>query len=265
MTPDPYKASGGPSGPEGWNRYAFVAGDPVNFGDPGGLDLTAEQCIEDVQACDGSTGSSGFGSSAPGSVSNPDWGCEYGSAFYALPNPACYIGPGILLQPQPRRPIITLKELDDCIYPNGIGTTAVTGSFTLFVEYQVLVNGMPVYGNNALNGYGISISESVVTTSGSRIDGGGQWCPSGGQCNTAPSMGTDGTFWDKLAGGPSTANQTFLANGQPVVVYFPGASSGATVLKNTYNSPGNSITVGNGALKGTSKTRLCGRDGDPGQ
>ncbi len=38
MTPDPYKASGGPSDPGSWNRYAYTRGDPVNRADPGGLD-----------------------------------------------------------------------------------------------------------------------------------------------------------------------------------------------------------------------------------
>ena len=38
MTPDPYQASGGPSDPQSWNRYAYTRGDPVNRFDPGGLD-----------------------------------------------------------------------------------------------------------------------------------------------------------------------------------------------------------------------------------
>jgi RHS repeat-associated protein len=36
-TPDPYRASGGPSDPQSWNRYAYVQNDPVNFNDPSGL------------------------------------------------------------------------------------------------------------------------------------------------------------------------------------------------------------------------------------
>jgi len=42
MTPDPYQGtSGGPgdaNNPQSWNRYAYVAGDPVNRLDPNGLD-----------------------------------------------------------------------------------------------------------------------------------------------------------------------------------------------------------------------------------
>ena len=36
-TPDPYRASAGPSDPGSWNRYAYVGGDPVNSLDPTGL------------------------------------------------------------------------------------------------------------------------------------------------------------------------------------------------------------------------------------
>src|SRR5271166_2790548 len=36
MSPDPYTASGGPSDPGSWNRYAYTEGDPVNGVDPTG-------------------------------------------------------------------------------------------------------------------------------------------------------------------------------------------------------------------------------------
>jgi len=35
-SPDPYQASGGPGDPGSWNRYAYVAGDPINQNDPNG-------------------------------------------------------------------------------------------------------------------------------------------------------------------------------------------------------------------------------------
>ena len=37
MSPDPYRAGGGPSDPQSWNRYGYVEGDPMNFLDPRGL------------------------------------------------------------------------------------------------------------------------------------------------------------------------------------------------------------------------------------
>jgi RHS repeat-associated protein len=38
MTPDPYKASGGPGDPGSWNQYAYTRSDPINRYDPYGLD-----------------------------------------------------------------------------------------------------------------------------------------------------------------------------------------------------------------------------------
>jgi hypothetical protein len=78
-------------------------------------------------------------------------------------------------------------------------------------------------------------------------------------------MSPYGVFWDVLASPfaaskPSTANQSFLLGGQaiPVVTY-----GGATVFQNVYNSKGQSVSVGNGALVANSSTRKCGQNGDP--
>ena len=48
MTPDPYQASGGPSDPQSWNRYAYTGGDPVNKNDPTGRFA----CDPDDPSCD---------------------------------------------------------------------------------------------------------------------------------------------------------------------------------------------------------------------
>ena len=45
LSADPYRASGGPAEPGSWNRYAYVEGDPVNFADPGGLQLRGPSCV----------------------------------------------------------------------------------------------------------------------------------------------------------------------------------------------------------------------------
>ncbi len=64
-TPDPYRASGGPSDPGSWNRYAYVEGDPVNFNDPEGLvscgvgfanSSNGQAPLVSVFICDTSTG-----------------------------------------------------------------------------------------------------------------------------------------------------------------------------------------------------------------
>jgi len=45
-SPDPYKASGGPSDPRSWNRYTYVQGDPVNLNDPTGLSAAASDAAD---------------------------------------------------------------------------------------------------------------------------------------------------------------------------------------------------------------------------
>jgi hypothetical protein len=58
MTPDPYQASGGPSDPQSWNRYAYTRGDPVNRYDPWG---TQDTCSGVCQSFNPIPGQSGLG------------------------------------------------------------------------------------------------------------------------------------------------------------------------------------------------------------
>ena len=252
--------------PGQWNKYVYVGGDPVNFYDPLGL----QQLFPENNPLLDSSGGGGGGGCDVVFIDGQEWPCDnpcyVGNSF--APGAGCPSGSGPPPPQQPLqspKPVITLKETDDCIYPTGIGITSVRGLFTLEVQYQVLDNGVPVVGNNALNSLGILISESVTTTSGPKITGGGVWCPVGGTCDTPGTITSMGTFWDMLAGGPSTANQSFLLNGQALSVSFQGTSGSQTALKNKYNSPGNSISVGKGALTGNLSTRKCGKIGDPGQ
>jgi RHS repeat-associated protein len=46
MSPDRYMASGGPSDPGSWNRYAYTRGDPINRVDPGGTQDQEPQFIQ---------------------------------------------------------------------------------------------------------------------------------------------------------------------------------------------------------------------------
>jgi RHS repeat-associated protein len=104
MSPDPYQASGGPAVPQSWNRYAYVQNDPINYGDPAGLLLTAEDCIADPDLCQeqdwgdngGDGGDDGGGGGAPPSpltcqftgatIYDPGWGDVPVSGFgYHLP------------------------------------------------------------------------------------------------------------------------------------------------------------------------------------
>jgi RHS repeat-associated protein len=275
---DPDGGSGDASVPLTWNRYSYANGDPVNHWDPSGLDGVCGPYATWMGEGCYTTGGSPPSGGAYGC--NDDWdtfgeGCDMGddagvgcsggaSGFLGSPGPpGCDTGgggdgPSSSAPP----PTITLQEINDCIQPHGTGINP--GTWTLFVEYQVLVNGKPVYSNSALNNLGITITESVTKTSGNiDIVGGQGWCPLGGNCGTnAGTMNSSGDFWDMLAG-QGTANQSFLYNGQPIAVSFSGGSQ--TVLKNSYNSNGHQISVGGGALVGNSKTRECGKSGDPGR
>jgi RHS repeat-associated protein len=55
LTPDPYMASGGPADPGSWNRYAYVAGDPINFVDPRGM------LFEGTNSCEADFCADGYG------------------------------------------------------------------------------------------------------------------------------------------------------------------------------------------------------------
>jgi RHS repeat-associated protein len=46
-TPDRYQNGDGLAQPGGWNRFAYVGGDPVNFNDPSGLNRAAVECPND--------------------------------------------------------------------------------------------------------------------------------------------------------------------------------------------------------------------------
>ena len=261
MTPDPYKGNtggaGNPNDPQSWNKYAYTAGDPVNRLDPTGQ-IWEETC-------------GGFGDDGEGSASDDcgfigiNQGC--GSVYVMtaidgmqMPSPCEFLpvggnGGGGAAN------VITLKVIDECIFPHGTGI--LPGAFTLAVEYQILVNGQPVLGNNALNSDGLSkITETVVTTGGGPVRGGGNWCISSANCDEPGSLSPSGTFWDILAGN-GTVNQSFQGAHQTIGVTFAGGTS-MLVLMNTYNSNGNSITVGGGALVGNSSVRECGtKNGDP--
>jgi len=50
-SPDPFVMSGGLTNPQGWNRYSYVANDPVNFHDPTGLVAAATKFDDPTLAC----------------------------------------------------------------------------------------------------------------------------------------------------------------------------------------------------------------------
>jgi YD repeat-containing protein len=158
-------------------------------------------------------------------------------------------------------PSFELEAIGACVYPHGVGVTAVTGMLQLDITYQLLENDQPIFGNDTLNSLGAAVFENVTVTSGQPIDANGQWCPAfSSLCSPPGTMDPHGDFSDLLAAnpqGPSTANQSFsyyMKGGQYIlpVINFPGMPS---VLQNAYSST--SISVSNGAVVGNSKTQLC--------
>jgi hypothetical protein len=97
--------SGGLTNPQGWNRYSYVANDPVNFHDPAGLqaqvpyppgycpaEYSYAECIGYGFIGLGGGGGDGGGG---GGGWNP---CQVGAGF--LPSPLCMIP--IIVPPQPK-------------------------------------------------------------------------------------------------------------------------------------------------------------------
>ena len=52
LTADRYMASGGPSNPGSWNRYAYAGGDPTNFVDPTGRIMAGPGSCDELGDCD---------------------------------------------------------------------------------------------------------------------------------------------------------------------------------------------------------------------
>ena len=93
MSPDPGGASDGPADPGGWNRYAYVQGDPVNFTDSRGLNRASSELYYVygfdfcgtgmIEITDSSCGEGGGG----GGFGGP---CGVGgNAFVPTPGPFC--------------------------------------------------------------------------------------------------------------------------------------------------------------------------------
>jgi RHS repeat-associated protein len=277
-SPDPYSGSARVGSPGSWNRYAYSGDDPINRNDPTGLCDTSKSADPDKDCPNDGAGEGGESGGLP--VCSPDDPicnqCSDGSTSDVCvtgtgktppdptpvspdppdptpSDPTDPIGPTPVTPPPPAQPPSeALKEVDACIYPDGIGISM--GTWTLEVEYQLLVGGKQIFGIGALSS--ITISESVTKTSGNIDYGGGVWSVAG------QSLNSHGDFWDVLAGN-GTANQSFFATNAtgalPVVTF-----GGATVLQNTYSSSKHTISVAGNSLRGSSATRMCGsQPGDP--
>ena len=71
MTPDPYRASGGPGSPQSRNRYTYVAGDPVNRMDPNGNKYVCVGPSDDLTCFDDGSSDGGGGTGGGGGSDSP--------------------------------------------------------------------------------------------------------------------------------------------------------------------------------------------------
>ena len=62
LTPDPSNASSA-SDPGSWNKYTYLAGDPINFNDPSGL--SRAELVNDGLFCPSIVALTGFGAEGP--------------------------------------------------------------------------------------------------------------------------------------------------------------------------------------------------------
>ncbi len=90
MSPDPYAASGGPSEPGSWNRYAYTRGDPVNRGDPSGLDDQEAQCAAIENAPGFIQGFNGGAVQQCADLYPDGAGSEQGGGAFYDPNPSTF-------------------------------------------------------------------------------------------------------------------------------------------------------------------------------
>jgi len=240
LTPDPYVASASLTNPQSWNRYPYVENDPVNKLDPPGLAWIWAN-FDSLMAPDGSV------------VWSPP------AAGYMIWPATIYgpegtpVGVGSSVSPLPpidsdgadrRRIAAALRVVSDCYWGDG---SQYTVGYTRVITYQVLdQDGKPFYGSEVP-----AVTESVVTTSGPTIVGGGVWS------RAENTIDPSGRFTDYLSANgnaqPSTATQTLSADGNALRVNI-GAGS-PTVLNNTYST--STVTV-----NGTTSPRPC-TDKDP--
>ena len=164
-TPDPYRGSGVPNDPGSWNRYSYVAGDPVNRLDPRGWDW----CPPEYETClcqEDPTAVSGFRSINP----MPSDSC-------GEPDPPVS-GPGPT-EPPPPQCSIGLYERP--VFQNIGGVNTIVGEHTYIYGDEDFQDGSGTVLNFLCEG------GPVGSTTGGTLQGG---CASG--MNTSVTKGTSG-------------------------------------------------------------------------
>ena len=140
MTPDPYMASGGPTDPGSWNRYAYTRGDPINRFDRGGT------CDGDSFATDPNGGDDGDCQDNGGGLDG-DGGCVvYG--FVPIASSGCEAPP----DPTPSNP--TPAPSPTCsitLFSRSVAHTGGTANHTYLDVTEVSGSGTVIL-NDVLEG-----------------------------------------------------------------------------------------------------------------
>ena len=142
MSADPYAASGGPNDPGSWNRYAYTRGDPVNRGDPSGLDDEEAQCAAIADAPGFIQGFNGGAVQQCADLYPDGQGPEQGGGGFYDPNPS--------------------------VFANDLGSATAGNSLDFSSAYD-LNNGTPGFGppgdpNNGKSGTSDCIAKGLQST-----------------------------------------------------------------------------------------------------
>ena len=174
MTPDPYQASGGPSDPQSWNRYAYTGGDPVNRMDPSGTmwcDPEDIDWVSDASIQGPSCGGDGFVDwTNPGPPTPAQMVSIMRQTLTALAAAWLYTNES---RTSASTSIPTyLKVSSECWLPDSGSGNTQSATYTLFVTYQILNQNRQAMSGAGLSG--VSISESIYPLSGS-LSAGPPW------------------------------------------------------------------------------------------
>jgi len=265
-SPDPYQASGGPSDPQGLNRYSYTRGDPVNRHDPLGLlDFCDDDDLFDGCGADGSPGGTSVGGGGPpisftpldiqnilngyvdsflgGAITTPLYPNTW-TAWLQLIAAAYQANQAKAQQatvPLYRYPAALEVVSETCTLGAPIGSNFITPNAFLQVTYEVLDNTGNAWSSQDGS---LTIYENVVPTNGTPISANSFWAtPGAGASDPNNTINGKGQFMDNLSlgglfiGTPGTANQSFLGTGaflpQPLPIILPNGQQ-VGYLQNFY-------------------------------
>lgn len=211
VSADPYLASGGAGDPGSWNRYAYVGGDPVNYGDPTGeVRISREGGVPHWPIPFVIFGLGKIFGAIFGGGRDPvieSWRNNTGANVAAWD--ARIAADEQSGENQDRRYIAALKVVGDCYQTSTLGGAAVRRFHYLPVDQ---------YGKPFARGE-VTVSESIYVTQGGSVTAGAPWTPD--------KMEHDGSFFDYVS--------KFYRGNKDVIMY---QTFQATMLNSAGFAPG---------------------------